>query len=108
MEKFAIMLSPFAPHLAEEMWESLGHSETLAYEPWVTWDDSKLVQTSVVMGVQINGKTKGEINISKEEEDEQVALGLAMEQEKVKLIVGDKKVVRVIYKPGRILNLIVK
>jgi leucyl-tRNA synthetase len=108
MEKFAIMLSPFAPHLAEEMWQSLGNGETLAYEPWVEYDEALCVETTVVMGVQVNGKVRGEISIAKDEEDEKVAMGLAMAVEKIKLLLDGKDVKKVIYRPGRILNIIAK
>lgn len=108
MEKLALMVSPFAPHLGEECWNMLGHSETLAYAPWVEWDDSLTVDNEVTMGVQVNGKVRGEITIGKDVEDEAVAVDLAMAQEKVAKYAEAGKVVKVIFRPGKILNLIVK
>jgi len=102
VEKLAIMLCPFAPHIAEEMWEKLG------YEPWVEFDESLCVETSVVMGVQVNGKVRGEISINKSEEDESVAMELALAVDKVKEFVDKGEIKKIIFRPGRILNLIVK
>ncbi|GMH90260.1 hypothetical protein TL16_g11713 [Triparma laevis f. inornata] len=108
MEKLALMVSPFAPHLGEECWNMLGHSETLAYAPWVEWNDSLTVDNEVTMGVQVNGKVRGEITIGKDVEDEAIAVDLAMAQEKVAKYAEAGKVVKVIFRPGKILNLIVK
>ncbi len=108
MEKVAVMLSPFAPHLAEEVWSMMGNSESLAYEPWVKHDPSLCVESNVKMGVQVNGKVRGEIMIGKDEEDEGVAVDLALGVDKVKNQLEGKEIKKVIYKPGRILNLIVK
>lgn len=61
METFTLLLAPFAPHISEELWEALGHSRTLAYEPWPTYDPELLTDADVELAVQINGKVKGRI-----------------------------------------------
>ena len=107
MEKVALMVSPFAPHLGEECWNLLGNDSSLAYASWVTWDDSLTVDATVTMGVQVNGKVRGEISMNKDEEDEAVAVDLAMKVEKIQKWVDGKDVKKVIYRPGKILNIIV-
>jgi leucyl-tRNA synthetase len=66
LEPFVLLLAPFAPHLAEESWELLGHSRTLAYEPWPECDKALLVETEVEIPVQINGKVRGKIRRGKD------------------------------------------
>src|SRR5262249_26458201 len=58
MEPFVLLLAPFAPHIAEELWEALGRSKTLAYEPWPKYDESLLAESTVEVPVQINGKVR--------------------------------------------------
>ena len=64
MEQFVLLLSPLAPHVAEELWQALGHATTLAYEPWPQWDEAKLREDSVEIPVQINGKLRGRIVVA--------------------------------------------
>ena len=66
VEGFVKMISPIVPHLAEELWEKLGHSDTITYEAWPTFDESKLVDDTVEMAVQINGKVRAKIVVSKD------------------------------------------
>ena len=63
-ESFVLLLSPSAPHIAEELWRHLGHSNTLAYEPWPTADESLLVDELVTLAVQVNGKRRDEIQVA--------------------------------------------
>lgn len=108
VEKLVLMMSPFAPHLAEECWEMLGHgNKSLAYEPWVTYDEAMCVDADIKMGVQINGKVRGEINVAKDA-DEKAAMELAGKVDPIKKWLDGKKVTKVIYVPGRILNIIAK
>ena len=60
------MISPIVPHLAEELWEKLGHSDTITYEAWPTYDETKLVDDTVEIAVQINGKVRAKIVVSKD------------------------------------------
>jgi leucyl-tRNA synthetase len=104
-EKLALMVSPFAPHLGEECWSLLGHTESLAYHPWVEWDESLCVDNTVKIGVQVNGKVRGEIEIAKDSSQE-LAVQEAMRQERVAFFLEGKAVKKVIYVPGRILNIV--
>lgn len=63
MEGFVKLLSPVAPHLAEELWEKLGHSGTIAYEAWPVYDETKLVDDEVEIVVQLNGKVKAKLQV---------------------------------------------
>eukprot|EP00977_Amphora_coffeiformis_P008134 scaffold1819_cov160-Amphora_coffeaeformis.AAC.4 len=106
-EKLALMVSPFAPHLGEECWSILGHKDSLAYEPWVQYDEDLCVDQTVNIGVQVNGKARGEISIAVDA-DQEVAVAAAREVDRVKAQLEGKDIKKIIYVPGRILNLIAK
>lgn len=107
VEKLVLMVSPFAPHMGEEFWSLLGHGESLAYAPWVEFDEALCVDDTIAMGVQVNGKTRGEIQIAVDAEQE-AAMAAAMEQDKVKAQLDGKDIKKIIYVPGRILNIVAK
>jgi leucyl-tRNA synthetase len=106
-KKLVLMVSPFAPHLGEECWSLLGHDESLAYHPWVEYDEALCVDDTVRMGVQVNGKTRGEIVIPKDA-DQDGAMAEAMKVQSVFNQVDGKDVKKIIFVQGRILNIIVK
>ncbi len=101
------MVAPFAPHMAEELWEKLGQSGFVSNANWPNFDSALTVDSVVSIGVQVNGKSRGVIEIDKDAE-EAVALAKAMEIGSVVNALGGKQPDKVIYKAGRILNLIVK
>lgn len=105
-EALALMVSPFAPHLGEECWRMLGHSDSLAYHPWVQYDASLCVDDTITMGVQINGKARGEITLAKDA-DQETAMAAAKDIPKLATQFEGKDVKKIIYVPGRILNIIV-
>ncbi len=106
-EKLTLMVSPFAPHLGEECWSLLGHSESLAYASWVAWEEELTIDSTVKMGVQVNGKVRGEIEIQKDATQE-VAMELALSQSRVESQLEGKDIKKIIYVPGRILNIVAK
>mmetsp|Transcript_17253 Transcript_17253/g.36397 ORF Transcript_17253/g.36397 Transcript_17253/m.36397 type:complete len:909 (+) Transcript_17253:205-2931(+) len=106
-EKLALIVSPFAPHIGEECWSLLGHDQSLAYHPWVEYDEALCVDNTVKMGVQVNGKKRGEIEIPKDA-DQEGAMAEAMKVQSVFNQVDGKDVKKVIYVPGRILNIVAK
>lgn len=107
VQKLVLMVSPFAPHFGEECWSLLGHSESLAYHPWVEFDEKLCVDDTVSMGVQVNGKTRGDITIAKDA-DQDTAVALAREVKGVQGQLDGKEITKIIYVPGRILNIVAK
>lgn len=101
------MVAPLAPHIAEELWAKLGHADTITFEPFPTFEESFLVDATIELPVQINGKVKARINVptdASKEDTEAVALA----DERVKELTDGKNVVKVIVVPGRMVNLVVK
>lgn len=107
LEPFVLLLSPYAPHLAEELWEALGHKETLAYEPWPTWDEALTVEALITMPVQVNGKVRAQVEVPADA-DKETVLAIAKDHDRIKAILEDKILVKEVVVPGRIVNLVVK
>jgi leucyl-tRNA synthetase len=101
------MISPICPHIGEEIWEILGHNNTIAYESWPTFDEAKTADDTVEMVVQINGKLKGKINVAKDTDKDEV-LALAKADEKVAEAISGKTIVKEIVVPNKIVNIVVK
>ena len=104
---FIQLLAPFAPHLAEEMWEIYGNTESISYVPWPTFDESKLVSDTVEIVVQLMGKVKTKLDVKKDltpAELEQIVLA----NEEVKELIEGKQVMKVIVVPGRLVNIVAK
>ena len=106
-EGFVKMLSPIAPHIGEELWSILGHKDTITYEPWPTYDESKLVDDEVEIVVQVNGKVRSKVKVAKDASKEQLE-EIAKEDEKVKELIEGKEIVKVITIPGKLVNIVVK
>ncbi len=98
------LLSPIVPHFGEELWEIMGHSETIAFEPWPVYDEAKTVDDTVEIAIQVNGKVKGTVSIAKDAAKDDV-LKLAKETLGAKLT---GEIVKEIYVPGRLANFVVK
>ena len=106
-ENLVKMLSCIAPHVCEEMWQLLGHDETLAYEPWPTYDEAMLEQSTIEMAVQVNGKLRAKITVNKDEDDE-VVKQEALAQDNVKTHTEGKNIVKIIVVKNKIVNIVVK
>ncbi|WP_332698102.1 leucine--tRNA ligase [Halalkalibacter lacteus] len=106
MEGFVKMLAPIAPHVAEELWEKLGHEGTISYAEWPTFDESMLVENEVEVVVQINGKVKAKLVIPADATREQM-VEIAQKDEKVQAAIGDKTVRKIIAVPGKLVNIVV-
>jgi leucyl-tRNA synthetase len=105
-QTLALLVSPFAPHLGEELWQRLGHTQSLAYEPWPIYDPALVKDDVVEIGVQVNGKLRGVIKLGvTASQDEARAAALA--EANVAAHVAGKNVKKVVYVPGKILNFIV-
>ncbi|MED1725972.1 leucine--tRNA ligase [Brevibacillus parabrevis] len=107
MEDFVKMLSPIAPHLGEELWEKLGHKETISYEAWPTYDESKLVEDEVEIVIQINGKNKEKLLIASDSTKEQME-ELALNNDMIKELIDGKTIVKIIAVPGKLVNIVVR
>ncbi len=106
-EGFVKLLNPICPHLTEEIWQTkLGHNESIAYESWPTYDESKLVVSEVAMAVQVNGKMRGKFTISKDASKEEV-LNAALALDTVKKNIEGKEIRKTIVIPGKIVNIVV-
>ena len=106
-ENFVKMLSCIAPHVCEEMWQLMGHDQTLAYEPWPTYDEEKTVNNVVEMGVQVNGKLRAKISVDKNESKEKIQ-EIALSQDNVKVHTDGKNIVKIIVVPGKIVNIVIR
>jgi leucyl-tRNA synthetase len=102
----ALLVSPFAPHLGEEVWRRLGNEESLAYAPWPTWDEALCVDDTVEIGVQVNGKVRGRVTVARAAAEAD-ARALAEKAEGVSAFLDGKTVKKFVYVPGRIISFVV-
>jgi leucyl-tRNA synthetase len=111
LEPLILLLSPFAPHIAEEMWEQLGfaaRSGKMAMQmPWPAYDESKTVDAVVEMAVQVNGKLRGTVTVPVDSEEAAV-VAAAKEEEKIRRQLEGMEILKVIFRPNRLLNLVVR
>lgn len=106
LKTFLLLLAPFAPHLAEELWQTLGGAKTLAYEPWPGYDESLLKADTIEVPVQINGKVKGKLTIAAGL-DKAALEAAALADDKVQAQIGGKPIKKVIVVPGKMVNIVV-
>ena len=107
LEQFAIILSPFAPHLAEELWESLGNTPGITFEAWPSFDEAMLVEDTVTYAVQVNGKLRAQLEAAKDaDKDSVIAEAKALDNVAKWLEEGDIK--KEIFVPGKIVGFVVK
>lgn len=104
-EGFVKLLSPVAPHLAEELWQLLGNQQTIAYAAWPTFDEEKLVESEVEIVIQILGKNRAKMMVDKDTSKEDLEK-LALEHEQIKDKLVDKTVRKVIVVPGKLVNIV--
>jgi leucyl-tRNA synthetase len=104
-ESFALLLAPFAPHLAEELWEQLGHPESLAREAWPEADPARLVQETITLVAQVNGKRRDEIEVAASAGEDEIRAA-ALASPKVQKHLDGREPRKVIVVPGRLVNLV--
>ena len=105
LEIFIKLLSPFAPHLTEEIWESLGHEDFLSVSQWPEYDEAKTVDDEIEVAVQVNGKTREVVMVAKDiDKDSAIAAG----KEAVAKWLEGATIVKEIYVPGKIINIVIK
>ncbi len=106
IEKTLILLSPFAPHLAEELWHTLGHPTSVFQEKWLKYDPKLIKEDMITLVVQINGKVRDEIEVKADISEKEIKR-LTLEREKVRKWILDKEVKKVIFVPGRLINIVI-
>ena len=106
VEPFILILAPFAPHIAEELWQRLGHTQSLAYEPWPQYDEELAREKQVELAVQVNGKVRDRIVVAAEADEEQIKAD-ALASEKVVAALAGKTPKKVIVIKARLVNIVV-
>ncbi|PKM92931.1 MAG: leucine--tRNA ligase [Elusimicrobia bacterium HGW-Elusimicrobia-4] len=106
IETLVILLSPFAPHICEEMWRILGNNESILKEKWPVWDETKLVQEKTTIAVQINGKLRGQIEIKTDAVEKEI-LEITIADDKSNKYLENKKIFKTIFVPKKLLNIVV-
>ena len=107
LRSLIVLLSPIVPHITQEMWESIGNNTALFDTPWPSFDESALVVSEVEIVVQINGKIRDKMTVSADLGREQME-EIAKTSDKVKSLIGDKQIVKVIAVPKKLINIVVK
>ncbi|PUB09826.1 leucine--tRNA ligase [Paenisporosarcina sp. OV554] len=103
---FVQLLAPIAPHLAEELWEKLGGTETISYVQWPTFDESKLVENEIEMAIQFNGKVRTKIVVSKDFTKDELEKAVLADSRVIEILEG-KGIKKVIAIPGKLVNIVV-
>ena len=106
-EGFIKMLSCITPHVGEEIWQCLGHQDTIAFEKWPEYDEEAVKEDTIEIGVQVNGKVKGTVELGVNE-DKDSAMDKAKGVPTVAAAIEGKSIVKEIYVPGKIVNIVVK
>ena len=106
-EGFTKMLSCIAPHVCEEIWQVLGHNKTIAYESWPTYDEAKCASDVIDMPIQVNGKVRSVVSIPADA-DKDTVLATVKADDKIKVAIDGKTIVKEIVVPGKIINIVVK
>ncbi len=107
MKALLLMLSPFAPHICEEMWEQMGFEGQVCVQSWPEYDESKTIASTVEMAVQVSGKLRGTIQVALDS-DQETVVAAAKENEKVARFLENMEIVKVIHVPNKLVNLIAK
>ncbi len=105
LKTFILLLNPFAPHMTDEMWQQQGFEGVASVAPWPVYDEAKCVESTVELPVQVNGKLRGKITVALDADKDSV---IAMAMDSVASYVEGKAVVKQIFVPGRMVNIVVK
>jgi len=102
-----LFLAPLAPHIAEELWSRLGHTDGVTFQPFPTADPAYLVDDEITVPVSINGKPRSQITVSPDAPQEELE-AMARADEKIVALIAGQEVVKVIVVPGKMVNLVVR
>jgi leucyl-tRNA synthetase len=106
LENFILLLSPFAPHLAEELWQKLGHTKSTAYELWPLYDEKKCAASTVEVVLQINGKIRSKVEVAKDTSSVELEQ-LALNDVNIKRYTDGKRIVKKIIIPNKLVNIVI-
>lgn len=106
VESLVQLIGPFAPHIADELWEVLGHTDSIQKDHWPVWDESLLREESVNLIVQINGKMRGKV-VLPAGASEETAIKIALDDEKIRSAIGDSQVKKIVFVADRLINFVV-
>lgn len=106
LENVVACVAPFAPHIADELWEQLGHSSSVHVDTWPKWDEKYLASDTVMIAIQVNGKLRGEVEVASGASDEEITVA-AKENSKIHTYLNDKNIVKTIYVPGKLVNFVI-
>ncbi|MBE6864749.1 MAG: leucine--tRNA ligase [Ruminococcus flavefaciens] len=101
------MMSCITPHVGEEIWSIFGHNDTIAFEPWPSYDESQLVEDTVEVVVQVNGKLRAKLSVAVDADKDSV-IAQALADEKVKEFTDGKNIIKQIYVPNKLVNIVAK
>ncbi|MEE8341299.1 MAG: class I tRNA ligase family protein, partial [Candidatus Neomarinimicrobiota bacterium] len=107
LETLLLLLSPFAPHISEELWQYLGHSNTLAYQSWPKYKDEYLMKKTILIPIQVNGKVRDKIEIDLDQNKE-IVLSNAKKCKNIIKYLKDSELIKEIYVPNKIINFVVR
>jgi leucyl-tRNA synthetase len=107
MERMVLLLSPLAPHIAEELWQSLGHKESLAHERWPVFDSRWLRADTVEVALQINGKLRSRIEVAAGTSEADLE-AVALQEPRIEELIAGKTIVKVVVIPNRLVNIVVR
>ena len=106
-EKFVLLLSPYAPHMAEELWEKLGNKPSISKHPWPEWDESLTAESVVTVVLQINGKVRAKVELPADVSEERMK-DAALGNRRIGEMLQDKKIIKIITVPGKLVNIVAK
>ena len=106
IEKFLIILSPFAPHLSEELWQSLGHQESIFQEKWPEYDKKLVIDEEVTIAIQVNGKLRDTVLVGRGTSEKELQKKI-LELPKIKPYLEGKEIKKLIYIKDKLINVVV-
>ena len=101
------LIEPFAPHLAEELWEQISHTDLLTYEPWPQFNEELIKDESFTLAIQVNGKVRATLEMAANSSEEEIK-NAAMQDENVKKWVDGKEIIKIVYVKGKLLSIVIK
>jgi leucyl-tRNA synthetase len=107
METFVKLLSPFAPHIAEELWAKLGHNKTVTFESWPEYDESKLTKQMITVVGQVNGRVRTKVEVENDT-DENILKEIFRKNDRMKKYINGKEIVKEIVIKNKLVNIVVK